>query len=81
MCIVTWPFRMVGRLARTVMTMIVVIVVVLIALVAAIPIGIALAVVLYMKRDAWTLPAYRWARDASGRLSFTPWGPGDGGAA
>ena len=81
MCIVTWPFRLVGGLIRMVLRTIMVIVFVLVALVAAVPVGIALAVVLYLRRDAWTLPAYRWARDASGRLGFTPWGPGDGGAA
>jgi len=38
------------------------------------------AVVAYIKRDTWTKPAYRWARDKSGRWSRTPWGPGDGSA-
>jgi hypothetical protein len=33
------------------------------------------AVVAYLKREQWTKPAYRWARDASGRWSFTPWAP------
>jgi hypothetical protein len=39
------------------------------------------AVVAYLKRDQWTKPAYRWARDQSGRWSATPWAPADPGAA
>jgi hypothetical protein len=68
-----------GLIASTLMTVAMIILVV-VALVALIPLGIALAAVLYVKRDAWTLPAYRWARDQSGRLSFTPWSSGDGEA-
>ncbi len=54
---------------------------------------VAAAVVAYLKRDTWTLPAYRWARDKgsrvgspaykwvrdrSGRWSRMPWAAGNG---
>ena len=38
------------------------------------------AVVAYLKREQWTKPAYRWARDQSGRWKATPWAPADPGA-
>ena len=50
----------------------------MVALVALV--GVASAVVAFLKRDTWTKPAYRWARDTSGRWSKTPWGPGDSGS-
>ena len=31
----------------------------------------------YVKREQWTKPAYRWARDTSGRWSATPWTPAE----
>jgi len=34
------------------------------------------AVTAYVKRDTWTKPAFRWARDKSGRWSMTPWSSG-----
>lgn len=34
---------------------------------------VAVVVVAYLKREEWTLPAYRWARDRSGQWTFTPW--------
>jgi len=40
------------------------------------------AVTAYVKRDTWTLPAYRWGRDRTGRWRVTPWASkADGGAA
>jgi hypothetical protein len=75
------PIRIIRGLVGATLVTIVTIVLVAVALVALIPLGIALAAVLYVKRDAWTLPAYRWARDQSGRLGFTSWSSGDGGAA
>ena len=27
----------------------------------------------YVKREQWTLPAYRWMKDRSGRLRVAPW--------
>ena len=27
----------------------------------------------YLKREDWTLPAYRWARDRTGSWRLTPW--------
>jgi len=34
---------------------------------------VAAAVTAYVKRDTWTLPAYRWGRDRTGRWRVTPW--------
>ena len=31
----------------------------------------------YVKREQWSKPAYRWARDISGRWSATPWTPAE----
>ena len=38
---------------------------------------VAAALLAYLKREQWTKPAYRWARDASGRWNITPWVPAD----
>jgi hypothetical protein len=38
---------------------------------------VAAALVAYLKREQWTKPAYRWARDTSGRWSVTPWTSAD----
>ena len=35
--------------------------------------AIAAAVTAYVKREQWTLPAYRWMKDRSGRLRDAPW--------
>ena len=35
--------------------------------------AIAVAVTAYMKREDWTLPAYRWTKDRTGRWRVTPW--------
>jgi hypothetical protein len=37
-------------------------------------VAVASAVVAYLKRDTWTLPAYRWARDKGGRVSSPAYG-------
>ena len=34
---------------------------------------VAAAVAAYVKRDDWTLPAYHWTRDRTGRWRVTPW--------
>jgi hypothetical protein len=34
----------------------------------------AAAVVAYLKRETWTKPAYRWARDKGGRVSSPAYG-------
>jgi hypothetical protein len=39
--------------------------------------AVASAAIAYLKRDTWTKPAYRWARDKSGRWRRTPWSAGD----
>jgi hypothetical protein len=35
------------------------------------------AVTAYVKREDWTLPAYRWTRNRTGRWRVTPWSAGD----
>jgi hypothetical protein len=35
--------------------------------------AIVTALVAYVKREDWTLPAYRWTRDKTGQWGFTPW--------
>jgi hypothetical protein len=35
--------------------------------------AIAAVIVAWIKREEWTLPAYRWTRDKTGRWSMTPW--------
>lgn len=52
---------------------IVVVVTVLTALAA-----VAAAAVAYIKRESWTLPAYRKARERTGKWSVTPWTSGPG---
>ena len=39
--------------------------------------AVVAAVVGYLKRDAWTLPVYRKARERTGRWSVTPWSGGE----
>jgi hypothetical protein len=34
------------------------------------------AVTAYVKREDWTLPAYRWSRTRTGRWRVTPWSSG-----
>ncbi len=63
---------MVAAAIAAVIALVVFVVVALAALVA-----VASAAIAYFKRDSWTKPAYRWARDKSGRWSRTPWGAGD----
>ena len=40
---------------------------------------VAAVVTAYVKREDWTLPAYRWSRNRTGRWRVTPWS-GDGDA-
>jgi hypothetical protein len=64
-------------MAVAAMAAIVALVVVVMAALAAIA-AAAAALVAYLKRETWTLPAYRWARDRSGRWSATPWSSREG---
>jgi len=34
---------------------------------------VAAAIVAYLKRETWTVPAYRQARDRTGQWGVTPW--------
>ena len=56
--------------------MIVAFIVFVVAALAALA-AVATAAVAYFKRESWTLPAYRWARDQTGKWSVTPWTGGD----
>ena len=38
---------------------------------------VAAGLLAYLKREQWAKPAYRWARDTSGRWRMTPWTPAD----
>lgn len=58
----------------TAITMMIMFVVVFAATLAA----VGAIVTAVMKREDWTMPAYRWARDRSGRWSMTPWSSADG---
>jgi hypothetical protein len=40
-------------------------------------VAVAAAVIAFVKRETWTKPAYRWARDKSGHWSRTPWSAHD----
>jgi hypothetical protein len=40
-------------------------------------VAVGAALIAYLKREQWTKPAYRWARDTSGRWNMTPWTPTD----
>jgi hypothetical protein len=42
-------------------------------------VAVATAITAYLKREAWTLPAYRWTRDRTGRWRVTPWTSSDSG--
>lgn len=35
--------------------------------------AIAALIVAWIKREEWTLPAYHWTKDKTGRWSITPW--------
>jgi hypothetical protein len=37
------------------------------------------AIVAYLKRETWTLPAYRQARDRTGEWGVTPWSSSESG--
>ncbi|MGZ4199850.1 MAG: hypothetical protein ACXVP1_06650 [Thermoleophilia bacterium] len=41
---------------------------------------VAVTLAAYLKREQWTKPAYRWARDTSGRWNRTPWTSPDSNA-
>ena len=81
MCMAWGLFRMVKGLFALMMMAVLAVVFIVVALVALIPLVVAAVAVLYLKREAWTLPAYRRARATSGRWGFTPWSPGDDEAA
>jgi hypothetical protein len=65
------PFRILGLLtaASAALAAVVAAVVFVFSGLAA----IAAIIVAWVKREEWTLPAYRWSRDKTGRWSMTPW--------
>ena len=62
--------------AIAVISAIVKITVVLVAALAGF-VTVAAGLLAYLKREEWIKPAYRWARDTSGRWSVTPWTSAD----
>jgi hypothetical protein len=65
--------------AAAVVAAIAALVIIVMAAMAAIA-AVAAALVAYFKRETWTLPAYRWARDQTGKRGFVPWSTGGGGS-
>jgi len=66
--------RFVLRLINTVLYAVKVLVVLFAALAGFV--AVAAAMLAYLKREQWVKPAYRWARDFSGRWNATPWESG-----
>jgi hypothetical protein len=69
-----------GAVAGALMTVVLVVVAIgillVLALVMVLTAGVGAAAiggVAYWKRDQWTMPAYRWAKEKSGRSRLTPW--------
>jgi hypothetical protein len=70
--------KRIDRLVRAIeaaITVVKVVVVLLAALAGFVVVAVGLLA--YLKREQWTKPACRWARDQSGRWSATPWRPAD----
>ena len=53
------------------LTAVVAFIIVAVVALAAVAVA-AVAAVAYLKREAWTLPAYRWVRDQAGRWRERP---------
>ena len=72
------PGRVIGGLAglllvaAAVVAAIAALVIIVMTAMAAIA-AVAAALVAYFKREKWTLPAYRWAREQTGKRGFVPW--------
>jgi hypothetical protein len=77
------PMRVMGPLgavAGGLMTVVLVVaaigILLVLALITLMTAGVgaaALGGLAYWKREQWTMPAYRWAKDRSGQWRMTPW--------
>ena len=76
------PIRcMMSLMVGAIVAVIAVVKVIVVLLAALVGLAVVAAALLaYLKREQWTKPAYRWARDTSGRWSKTPWTPADSAA-
>ena len=70
---------MTGPLVGAIIALIAVVKLTVVLLAALLGSTVVAALLAYLKREQWTKPAYRWARDTSGRWSATPWTPADKG--
>jgi len=76
----TWLGRLISALvgATVAIVAIAAFVAVVIAALAAF-VAVVGGILAWVKRESWTKPAYRRARDKSGTWRFTPWHPADTG--
>jgi O-antigen/teichoic acid export membrane protein len=70
---------MTGLLVGAIVALIAIVKLTVVLLAALLGSTVVAALLAYLKREQWTKPAYRWARDTSGRWSATPWTPADKG--
>ena len=76
------PIRcMMSLMVGAIIAVIAVVKITVVLLAAVLGFTVVAGVVAYLRREQWTKPAYRWARDTSGRWSMTPWTPAAPGAA
>ena len=70
---------MTGLLVGAIVALIAIVKLTVVLLAALLGSTVVAALLAYLKREQWTKPACRWARDTSGRWSATPWTPADKG--
>jgi len=68
---------MTSLLVGAIVALIVIVKLTVVLLATLVGFTVVAALLAYLKREQWTKPAYRWARDNSGRWSATPWTPAD----
>ena len=72
------PIRcMMSLMVGAIIALIAVVKLTVVLLAALVGFTVVAALLAYLKREQWTKPAYRWARDTSGRWNATPWTPAD----
>ena len=76
----TWLGRLISGLAGAALAVIAIVafIAVIVAALAAF-FAVVGGILAWFKRETWTKPAYRWARDKSGQWRYTPWNPADTG--
>ena len=80
----TWLGRLISGLLGAAVAVVVTVVAIIAFIAVIVAAFAALAAVVggilaWFKRETWTKPAYRWARDKSGQWRYTPWNPADAG--